>query len=398
MEAELERLKRLSSTAEPLPDDEYDRRIERACTLMNDAGLAAVYLGASSSLRYFTGTRWSATERLVGAILTPDGALRYVLPAFEAGTFRAKMLREGELILWEEHESPFRLVIDVLASAGVSEGRVGIDEAVAFHHVGELMAQDSGLEFVDARPVTAGCRTRKSRRELDLIQTAMNKTLEVHKSAAAILTTGISTAEIIDFIDRAHRTIGCDGGNTFCAVQFGEATAYPHGVPGVQHLQGGDLVLIDTGCQVQGYHSDITRTYVFGEPTERYRTVWDDEKAAQAEAFAAAQPGVRCGDVDIAARRYLESRGYGPDYAVPGLPHRTGHGIGLDIHEWPYLVRSDDTPLASGMCFSNEPMLVIGGEFGVRLEDHFYMSDDGPVWFTEPSPSIDDPFGLAGGN
>lgn len=396
IEVELDRLAGLQSTAAPLPEDEYDRRIDRACALMSESGLGAVYLSASSSLRYFTGTRWHGSERLVGAVLAPDRTIRYILPAFEAGTFRANMLKDGELHLWDEHESPFRLVVDVLAAAGVSKGRVGIDEATPFHHVGEILALDSGLEFVDARPVTAGCRTRKSRLELDLIQAAMSKTLEVHKSAAAILAPGISTADVAAFIDRAHRTIGCDGGSTFCAVQFGEATAYPHGVPGVQTLEKGDIVLIDTGCQLQGYHSDITRTYVFGEPTSRHREVWDDEKAAQAEAFAAARPGVRCGDVDIAARSYLESRGYGPDYAVPGLPHRTGHGLGLDIHEWPYLVRSDDTPLASGMVFSNEPMICLYGEFGVRLEDHFYMQEDGPAWFTTPSHSIDDPFGLSG--
>jgi Xaa-Pro dipeptidase len=154
------------------------------------------------------------------------------------------------------------------------------------------------------------------------------------------------------------------------------------------------MVLIDTGCLLEGYNSDITRTYVFGEPTERQRFVWDAEKAAQAAAFDAAQIGVRCGDADLAARKVIDANGFGPDYNVPGLPHRTGHGIGLDIHEWPYLVKSDDTPLAKGMCFSNEPMICVYGEFGVRLEDHFYMTDAGPKWFTEPSTSIDDPFNL----
>jgi len=380
-----------------LPDDEYDRRIDKACSLMQAEGLRAVYLSASSSLRYFTGIKWPQTERLVGAILLPDQSLRFVLPAFEAETFRAHMRGDGELDLWQEHESPFELVIDVLRSAGVSGGRVGIDEATPFHHFGEIRDAGGGYEFVDARPVTAGCRTCKSAREIELIQTAMNKTLEVHKSAAAILKAGISSADVIDFINRAHKAIGSDGGSTFCAVQFGEATAYPHGVPGVQTLEDNDIVLIDTGCQVRGYHSDITRTYVFGTPAQKHRDVWEAEKGAQAKAFAAAKPGARCGDVDIAARDYLESLGYGPDYAVPGLPHRTGHGIGLDIHEWPYLVRSDDTQLDTGMCFSNEPMLCLYGEFGVRLEDHFHISDDGARWFTEPSPSIDDPFGIEAG-
>lgn len=394
MDAELDRLRELASLAPALPDEEYSRRLERACSLMQEADFAAVYLSASSSLRYFTGIKWPATERLVGAILTPDGSVRFVLPSFEAGTFRRHMRGDGELHLWQEHESPFDLVIAVLAGAGVTAGTIGVDEATPYHHFGELRKSGKGYEFTDARPVTAGCRSRKSAAEIELIQIAMNKTLEVHKSAAAVLEPGISTTAMIDFIDRAHKTIGSDRGSTFCAVQFGEATAYPHGVPGVQTLENGDIVLIDTGCQVQGYHSDITRTYVFGEAGDKHRKVWEAEKTAQAKAFEAAKPGVRCGDVDVAARDYLESLGYGPDYAVPGLPHRTGHGIGLDIHEWPYLVRNDDTPLEKGMCFSNEPMLCLYGEFGVRLEDHFYMGDDGAKWFTQPSLSIDDPFGL----
>ena len=175
-------------------------------------------------------------------------------------------------------------------------------------------------------------------------------------------------------------------------VLFGEATAYPHGVNYEQALQLGDVVLIDTGCKVHDYISDITRTYVFGEPTERQRAVWNAEKAAQQAAFDAAQLGVPCREVDAAARRSLEAAGFGPGYKLPGLPHRTGHGIGMDIHEWPYLVGSDDTPLDVGMCFSNEPMICISGEFGIRHEDHFYMTEQGPRWFTEPSPSIDQPF------
>jgi Xaa-Pro dipeptidase len=221
-------------------------------------------------------------------------------------------------------------------------------------------------------------------------------TLEVHKAAAQILRPGISTAEVTAFIDRAHRAVGAPAGSYFCIVLFGEDTAYPHGVANPKVLEDGDMVLIDTGCQLEGYNSDITRSYVFGDPTERQREIWNLEKTAQAAAFAAARPGASCGSVDDAARKILEAAGLGPDYALPGLPHRTGHGIGLDIHEWPYLVRGNDTPLATGMCFSNEPMICIPGEFGIRHEDHFYMTDDGPQWFTEPAHSVDDPFRIAG--
>jgi len=217
--------------------------------------------------------------------------------------------------------------------------------------------------------------------------------MAVHKAVARILRVGISTQEVTNFIDQAHRKVGAGGGSYFCIVLFGEDSSYPHGVKSPKTLEENDIVLIDTGCQVEGYNSDITRTYVFGEPNQRQREMWLVEKMAQIAAFDAAKIGVACGDVDVAARDYLASQDLGPDYETPGCPHRTGHGIGLDIHEWPYLVRSDRTPLAKGMCFSNEPMLVLPNEFGVRLEDHFYMTDNGAKWFTEPSYSIDDPFG-----
>ena len=204
----------------------------------------------------------------------------------------------------------------------------------------------------------------------------------------------MKTTDVAKFIDDMHRKMGADNGSTFCIVLFGEATAYPHGVSYVQTLQEGDMVLIDTGCTIHGYHSDITRSYCFGSPTEKQTHIWNLEKQAQQAAFDAAQLGVACGAVDDAARAVITDAGLGPDYEVPGLPHRTGHGIGMDIHEDAYLVRGNKTPLAQGMCFSNEPMICLYGEFGVRLEDHFYMTETGPKWFTEPSHSITDPFGL----
>ena len=394
IEAELDRLSQIRVTAKPLPRREYEDRIRKAVTLMEAHQISIMYLGAGSNLYYFTGTRWRGSERMVGALLTLDGTIEYIVPTFELGTFTQHMLLDGNINCWQEHESPFKLFFSILNSKGLSHATIGMDEATPFHHFGELMLLAGNCRFVDARPVTAGCRARKSSAEIQLMQKAMTMTLEVHKSAARILELGISTGAVVAFIDDAHKAVGSSGGSTFCAVQFAEATAFPHGVPHPQVLSEGDIVLIDTGCLVQHYHSDITRTYVFGEPTNQHRKVWQDEKNAQATAFAAAQLGSRCGDVDIAAREYLESCGYGPDYAVPGLPHRTGHGIGLDIHEWPYLVRSDDTKLDVGMCFSNEPMLCINDEFGIRLEDHFHMTAEGPKWFTTPSHSIDDPFGL----
>lgn len=394
-EAELNRLASIRVSADPLLVSEFKQRISKAGQLMQTHEFDAVYVSAGTNLFYFTGTKWHLTERMCGAILLPDGSIQYIVPGFEQQTFSQHMLLDGNINCWQEHESPFRLFLSVLQSLGISCGKIGIDEATPFHHFGEIAALGSDHQFYDARPVTAGCRSRKSNAEIQLMQTAMDMTLEVHTSAASILAPGISTTDVASFINEAHKTIGSPQGSTFCAVQFGEATAYPHGVPYPQVLADGDMVLIDTGCLVENYHSDITRCYVFGEAGSRHREVWNAEKEAQATAFSAAQIGVRCGDVDNATRRFLESLGYGPGYAVPGLPHRTGHGIGLNIHEWPYLVSSDDTRLDVGMCFSNEPMLCLYGEFGVRLEDHFYMTEDGPRWFTRPSHSIDDPFGLS---
>jgi Xaa-Pro dipeptidase len=245
---------------------------------------------------------------------------------------------------------------------------------------------------MDGAPVVDGCRMIKSPAELALMAQAKAMTLEVHRRAAKILARGITTTAVRRFIDQAHRALGADDGSSFCAVQFGVASAYPHGLPGEQKLADGDLVLIDTGCKVHGYNSDITRTYVFGEPSPEHRRVWEVEKRAQAAAFAAVRPGVPCEEIDAVARRVLAEAGFSGDYELPGLPHRTGHGIGLSIHEAPYLVKGDKTALAPGMCFSDEPMIVVPDAFGVRLEDHFYVTAEGAAWFTEPQPSLDEPF------
>ncbi len=377
----------------PIGLAEYQARILRACTLMRQQGIAAIYLNAGSSLLYFTGTRWYASERLVGALLTAEGELRYIAPVFEIATLSEYQQIKAEVVGWEEDESPYQLLLCTLQQLGVAaDAKVGLDESTAFFIVDALQQLAPAQRFVNAAAVTAACRRQKSAAEIAIMQRAMDMTLVVHQAVAQILRPGISTLEVEAFIDEAHRRVGASG-SYFCIVLFGEATAYPHGVKDPQRLQDGDMVLIDTGCRLLDYVSDITRSYVFGTPTARQREIWQLEKQAQAAAFAAAQPGVACGAVDDAARAVLSAAGLGPDYRLPGLPHRTGHGIGLDIHEWPYLVRGNKTSLAEGMCFSNEPMICIPGEFGVRLEDHFYMTTTGPRWFTEPATDISDPFG-----
>jgi len=375
---------------------EYLGRIQRVQEQMGAAGIDALYLPGGSSLAYFTGTSWHPSERMVAAVLPREGQVEYVAPAFERETLLLHTVVEGSIHCWEEHESPFELLGRVLASVtgslGVDHGCVGMDESTPFFSFDGIRRANPKVEFVGAMQVTSACRSRKSAAELALLQRAKDMTLEVHRSVARILRPGITTTEVTEYIEAAHRALGASG-SSFCIVLFGPDSAFPHGVKDPKALDENDVVLIDTGCLLHGYNSDITRTYVYGTPDDRQREVWDAEKAAQAAAFAAAEVGVPAGDVDRAARASLEAAGYGPGYALPGLPHRTGHGIGLDIHESPYLVASDDTPLAPGMCFSNEPMICVPGEFGVRLEDHFYVTEAGPRWFTTPSLSIDDPFG-----
>ncbi|PAU64428.1 X-Pro dipeptidase [Pseudomonas sp. PIC25] len=384
----------MTDGAEPIGLAEYQARIARAQALMRQQGIAAAFINAGSNLRYFTGVQWRPSERLVGAVLPVSGALEYLAPAFEEGTVRDFQVVPGAIHTWEEHEDPYRLLLDAFARLGVRAGdRVGLCTTLPFGMYERLRQLGSGFVFLDAASITDACRQCKSPAELALMQRAKHMTLDVQKAAASILREGISTTEVAEFIHQAHRKVGASG-STFCIVLFGPATAFPHGVKDPQVLKSGDMVLIDTGCQLHGYQSDITRSYVFGTPNERQRVLWNMEKDAQLAAFEAARLGAPCEAVDAAARASLEANGLGPDYRLPGLPHRTGHGIGLDVHEGPYLVRGDETPLAEGMCFSNEPMICVPGEFGIRLEDHFYMTANGPRWFTEPSHSVDDPFGL----
>ncbi len=359
-------------------------RLDKARALVEAAGADALLIGTGASLRYFAGIPWGATERLVALLLPVKGQPILICPRFEQGSLEAAVEIKAELRLWEEDESPYALVADAV------RGRLLLDPQLPYGMASALAA--TGAELGDGAAVIDACRMIKSPAELALLRQAKAMTLDVQRRAARILHPGIAASTVIRFIDDAHRAIGSSG-SYFCAVQFGRATAFPHGLPGDQLLEEDQLVLIDTGCQIEGYHSDITRTYAFGEVGDEARAIWDIEHAAQAAAFDAVQPGVPCEAIDAAARAVLEKAGLGPDYRLPGLPHRTGHGIGLSIHEPAYLVRGDRTALASGMCFSNEPMIVVPDRFGIRLEDHFHVTDTGAAWFTDPQPSIDRPFG-----
>ncbi|MDB2687625.1 Xaa-Pro peptidase family protein, partial [Mariniblastus sp.] len=313
-------------------------------------------------------------------------------PQFELDTLRDYWKIPATIHAWEEHESPYEVVGEVMASLG--GGALLIDEVTPYFIVSGIQQANPKLTLGHAQSLTQNQRSRKSPAEIAIIKRAHEMTLAVHQAAASMLKPGITTGEVVEFIDQAHQRVGAPAGSFFCIVLFGVATSFPHGVKDPQTLNADDWVLIDTGCLVEGYNSDITRSFAFGKHTERQQEIWDIEKAAQLAAFDAARLGAPCEASDAAAREAIRAAGYGPDYQLPGLPHRTGHGCGLDIHEGPNLVRGELTPMAEGMVFSNEPMMVVPDEFGVRLEDHFWMSKDGPQWFTEPSASIDNPFGL----
>ncbi len=391
-QTELAKLKNMTAEVVPIQLNEYQQRMATAQSKMTELGWDAMYIHAGTNLSYFTGTHWYPSERMVGALLTADGRLIYIAPYFEIGTLKGFMQVKGDVVGWQEHQSPYVMLHQACSEHGIKT--LGLDEFLPFYMVDALSQASPQMVFTNGQTVSQFCRSRKSKAEIALLQTAKNMTLAVHKAAASILREGISTAEVTEFINQAHQAVGAPKGSYFCIVLFGEDTAFPHGVKSPKALDINDMVLIDTGCEVERYKSDITRSYVFGEISARHEEIWLAEKMAQTAAFDAAQLGESCEVADKAARSYLASQGFGPDYQTPGLPHRTGHGIGMDIHEGPYLVRGDKTPLDVGMCFSNEPMLCVPGEFGVRLEDHFYMTESGPKWFTKPSHSIDDPFGL----
>ena len=373
----------------PISDEERRSRIERARTLMADHRIDAIYLESGTSLFYYTGVRWSGGERMFAAVLPARGEIGWVCPKFEEGRAR-ELIRFGtDVRTWEEDEDPGRTVAQILKDRGIATGRIGIEERVRFFLFDMIRRAAPALEYVSADPVTAGCRVIKSPAEIALMQRANDITVAAYKAVIPTLREGTTKQQFMAHAAAAHKALGVEGG---IDVEFGELTASPHGSTRPRTLRAGDVVLMDGDCSVEGYQSDISRTIVFGKPTQRQKDMWDLEKRAQAAAFAAAGPGVPCEQVDAAARKVITDAGFGPGYRVPGLPNRTGHGIGLDGHEWTYLVRGNKTPMAAGMCFTNEPMIVLPGEFGVRLEDDMYITPSGARFFSQPSPSIDQPF------
>ncbi len=370
-----------------ISDEERQARLTRLRSAIEEAGLGGMLLGPTESLRYFTGLVWHASERLLGALVTPKG-LYYIVPGFEQSRVESLPHLPGEICVWQEEESSAALVASLLGAGET----LAVDDAVALFVYHALARTLGAGRLVDGGPMIRSQRLRKSPAEIAIIQYAMNLTLDVHKRAHSILKPGIRASEVVRFIDDEHRARGAEGGSTFCIVSFGQATSLPHGADGDQVLKSGDVVLVDTGCRIDGYHSDLTRTYMLDEPTEEFTRIWTMEREAQQAVFDAAKIGAPCESLDDAARAVLTRHGLGPDYRLPGLPHRAGHGLGLEIHEEPFIVRGNPTLLAEGMCFSNEPMIVVPDRFGVRLEDHIHMTASGPEWFTLPARGPAEPF------
>jgi Xaa-Pro dipeptidase len=386
----IRKLQKMTDGIVPISLAERRDRIETARRLMRENHIDAIYLEPGSSMFYYTGMRWGTSERMFALVIPARGELAWVCPKFEEERARELITMGTDIRTWEEDESPYRRVAQIFRDRGLRDGHVGMEERVRFFLFDGIRQAAPGLQFVSATPVTAGGRMFKSASEIELMQRANDITIVAYRATLGSMRDGMTQDEFAGNCVAAFRALGVQGG-IFCS--FGKYTAFPHGSSTPQKLKEGDVVLMDGGCSVEGYQSDITRTIVFGKPTQRQRDIWNLERKSQDAGFAAAKVGAPCETVDAAARKVITDAGFGPDYKVPGLPHRTGHGIGLDGHEWTNFVRGNKTPIQPGMCFSDEPTIVIYGEFGIRLEDCLYITEQGPKFFTKQSPSIEEPFG-----
>ncbi len=374
----------------PISDDERQARLAKAQQLMAKQGLGAILFEPGTSMTYFTGMGWGLSERPFVAVLPARGELAFICPGFEEARARERLKFTKDVRVWQEDESPYRLLAGILRDRGVRTGRVGVEERLRFFIMDGVRQVAPAISMVSADAVTAGCRMFKSPAELALMQRATDITMAALRVSFSLLREGMTQYDLQEIQQEAMVRMG--GEDPWVLVGFGEASAFPHGSVRPQQLREGDVVLIDSGCAVQNYQADITKTSVFGKPTARQTEIWNLERRAQDAAFAAAQIGATCGSVDDAARKVITDAGFGPGYQVPGLPHRTGHGIGMDGHEWTNFVKGNTTRLQPGMCFSDEPMIAIYGEFGIRLEDCLYITESGPRFFSTQSPAVDKPF------
>ena len=389
--ADADAMRNLAADAKPISAEERRSRVAKAGALMRANDIDAVLIEAGSSLVYFTGIHWWRSERLTGAVITREGEIAVVTPFFEEPSVRETLELDAQVLTWNEDEDPLALIGSWLGKRGLAKGKIGIEETVRYFAVDGLQHALPDVDLVSANPVVRGCRMIKSPAELALMQVANDITLAAYRHLYRKIEAGMTPADVGKLINGA--TVAMGGNPEFALVLLGEASAYPHGTGKPQEVREGEVVLLDCGCNVHGYQSDISRSFVFGEANDEQRLVWNRMRKGQQIAFEAAQVGTEAGKVDDAVRAYYQTLGYGPGYKLPGTSHRTGHGIGLDGHEPVNLVHGETTKLAPGMCFSDEPGIYIPGDFGIRLEDCFYMTESGPRWFSTPPNSIDDPIG-----
>ncbi len=383
-------LQNITGNVAAISVEERKARVEKAQRLMRDAGVAALLLEAGSALVYFTGIRWWRSERFTGAIIPAQGDIAIVTPYFEEPSVRETLTFGNDVRTWHEHENPYALVVDVLRDRGLKGGKIGVEETVRHFIVDGVQRASPMYAMVAGKNIIRACRMFKSPAEIALMQVANDVTMAAYRHVYANIEAKMLPSDISAMMNAATRQLG--GEPTFSMALLNESSAYPHGTKQPQVLKSGGVILMDCGCSVQDYQSDISRTWVFGEPSAKQRDVWNTVKRGQELALETATIGTPAGRVDDVVRNYYESKGYGPGYKTPGLPHRLGHGIGMDGHEPVNFVHGEQTPLAPGMCFSNEPGLYLFGEFGVRLEDCLYMTEKGPKLFSALSPSIDNPF------
>jgi Xaa-Pro dipeptidase len=400
-------LRTLRAEAKPITVEERAARQEKARQLMRENGLSAVLLAQGTSLAYFTGIRWEGGERLFAMVLPSKGEAFYVSPAFEEGRAREQIAQSpdgskpssssnsnSDVRIWQEDESPYDRVAQGLSDRGLASGTIGIEETVKFAFSDNLRKAASSATFTSATPVTAGCRMIKSAHEIELMRLAAKVTLAAYEATYRSLKVGMSQHDVEEMIEAAHHKLGFEGG---ADVQVGEFSSFPHGSVAPQVIREGTIVMIDGGCSVEGYQSDITRTFVLGKAPDKtkdkMKQVFDIVYRAQSAALAAAKPGAEAGSVDAAARKVITDAGFGPDYKY--FTHRLGHGMGMDGHEWPYLVRGNPAKLQPEMTFSDEPGIYIRGEFGIRLEDDMHIMEGGAELFTPQSPSLENPFAKA---
>jgi Xaa-Pro dipeptidase len=382
-------LKKMTGDIVPIGREERMRRLARAQELMRKNGLSAVVIEPGSSLIYFTGVRWWRSERLTAAVIPASGEPLIVTPFFERPSVQETLGIPAEIRVWQEDESPTAVIAKWLKERKLDRGQVGIEETVRFFASDGLGKLLPGVRLVSANPVVRGCRMHKTPAEIALMQKANEVTIAAIRWTAPRIREGMTRDQIAAMIVASTQALGGDADGAL--VLLGEAAANPHGSGKPQIVREGEVVLIDCGCTVDGYASDISRTLVFGKVPADVRRVYETVAEGQRVAMRTAQLGTPAGKIDDAVRAFYEREGYGPGYKLPGLPHRTGHGIGMDGHEPVNLVHGETTPLEVGMCFSNEPGLYFPGKFGVRLEDCFHMTRAGPKFFTEPPASIDQP-------